>query len=258
METKCAKGHKLRWECFQQGPSSCRTCDDEERKEEAKRKRDAALEEERQARQRRYADELARLQDEIAQKQNEARGIAEDAERARVLLQHQKDLEDATAAVDNLKLGTSTAAAASSSCLPTKRSMGRDVITSVEADTKATASVPLKISATSPLSQDANALVPPPTSSPPLATKPSAAQIKWEHQKKFENARNGALDELMSMIGLEEVKNEFLAIKAKIDTAVRQGISTKDERFGAVLLGNPGTGIALLRLLLPPVVQELY
>ncbi|GME65999.1 AAA family ATPase [Neofusicoccum parvum] len=44
------------------------------------------------------------------------------------------------------------------------------------------------------------------------------------------------------MIGLENVKDEFLAIKAKIDVAVRQNIEMKNERFGAALLGNPGTG----------------
>ncbi|KAG4217258.1 hypothetical protein PC116_g34261, partial [Phytophthora cactorum] len=44
------------------------------------------------------------------------------------------------------------------------------------------------------------------------------------------------------MIGLESVKKEFLAIKARVDTAVRQGVDTKGERFGAALLGNPGTG----------------
>ena len=47
----------------------------------------------------------------------------------------------------------------------------------------------------------------------------------------------------MGMIGLEDVKEQFLSIKEKIDTAVRQNVDMKDERFGAALLGNPGTGI---------------
>ncbi|KAI1807173.1 P-loop containing nucleoside triphosphate hydrolase protein [Daldinia bambusicola] len=71
---------------------------------------------------------------------------------------------------------------------------------------------------------------------------PSAAEADWHYQKKYENAFNEALDSLFKMIGLETVKKEFLAIKARIDTAVRQGVDTKDERFGAALLGNPGTG----------------
>ncbi len=99
-----------------------------------------------------------------------------------MLSQHQRELEDATAAVDNMKLGTLTAAVAYSSCLPTKQSMGRGVITSVKADTKATASIPLKIRATSPLSQDTNALVPSPPSSSLLTAKPSKicfSQVKF-------------------------------------------------------------------------------
>lgn len=42
--------------------------------------------------------------------------------------------------------------------------------------------------------------------------------------------------------GLESVKQQFLSIKAKVDTVVRQNVSLKGERFGAALLGNPGTG----------------
>ncbi|OTB10549.1 hypothetical protein K445DRAFT_27497 [Daldinia sp. EC12] len=71
---------------------------------------------------------------------------------------------------------------------------------------------------------------------------PSAAETDWQYQKKYENAFNEALDSLFKMIGLESVKKEFLAIKARVDTAVRQGVDTKGERFGAALLGNPGTG----------------
>jgi len=75
-----------------------------------------------------------------------------------------------------------------------------------------------------------------------LEHKTSAAREDWEHQKKYEAAKNEQLDELMSMVGLEDVKEAFLAIKAKVDITVRQGVSLSKERFGASLLGNPGTG----------------
>ncbi|KAF9871866.1 hypothetical protein CkaCkLH20_10800 [Colletotrichum karsti] len=55
-------------------------------------------------------------------------------------------------------------------------------------------------------------------------------------------ASSAALDNLMGMIGLESVKEEFLSIKNKVDTSVRQGISLSKERFSCTLLGNPGTG----------------
>lgn len=48
---------------------------------------------------------------------------------------------------------------------------------------------------------------------------------------------------MLIILGLESVKQQFLAIKAKVDTVVRQNVSLKGERFGAALLGNPGTGM---------------
>lgn len=49
------------------------------------------------------------------------------------------------------------------------------------------------------------------------------------------------LDTLMGMIGLEAVKKEFLKIKITVDIATRQGVLTKNERFGCYFLGNPST-----------------
>jgi hypothetical protein len=48
----------------------------------------------------------------------------------------------------------------------------------------------------------------------------------------------------MDMIGLEDVKDKFLSIKIEVDTAVRQGLDMAGKRFGASLLGNPGTGMS--------------
>jgi len=57
-----------------------------------------------------------------------------------------------------------------------------------------------------------------------------------------DNASNGAIDSLREMTGLEEVKAQVLKIKARADTALRQNTNMKDERYGIVLLANPGTG----------------
>ena len=74
----------------------------------------------------------------------------------------------------------------------------------------------------------------------------SSAKKQWEHLKRFEGVDNEALNDLMSMVGLEDVKDGFLAIKSEVDTAVRQGLDMSNKRFGASLLGNPGTGKQLL------------
>ncbi|CAG8942428.1 unnamed protein product [Penicillium salamii] len=72
--------------------------------------------------------------------------------------------------------------------------------------------------------------------------KSSEAKSEWDYQKKFCMAQSKEIDELMDMVGLESVKTKFLAIKSKVDTSIRQGVNLDRERFGSVLLGNPGTG----------------
>lgn len=61
--------------------------------------------------------------------------------------------------------------------------------------------------------------------------------------KVQEGTCNHALDDLMELIGLDSVKDEFLAVKSSIDTKIRQGVSLTEERFSCALLGNPGTGM---------------
>ena len=74
------------------------------------------------------------------------------------------------------------------------------------------------------------------------STTLSRAADQWEYQKTYENVSNEHIDALMSMIGLESVKQKVLDVKDKIDTSLRQGASLQKERFNVVLLGNPGTG----------------
>lgn len=79
-------------------------------------------------------------------------------------------------------------------------------------------------------------------SPPDQVWPPSDARDEWESLKQTTGVQNQSLDEIMAMIGLEEVKQEFLDIKARVDMATRQGVALTSERFGCVLLGNPGTG----------------
>ncbi|KUJ17460.1 P-loop containing nucleoside triphosphate hydrolase protein, partial [Mollisia scopiformis] len=77
--------------------------------------------------------------------------------------------------------------------------------------------------------------------------KPSNAAGEWEQQKREDQEicdKKWAkpLDDLMALVGLEEVKAQFLAIKAKIDTCGEQNINLKTERFNVIFQGNPGTG----------------
>ena len=77
--------------------------------------------------------------------------------------------------------------------------------------------------------------------------EPSASEREWARQKQQEGASNEAIDVLMAnTTGLENVKEHFLRVKSKIDTARRQGVDVRHERFDVVLTGNPGTGITPL------------
>jgi hypothetical protein len=76
-----------------------------------------------------------------------------------------------------------------------------------------------------------------------LATaKKSSPEGEWQRQKEVEGANSAAIDAVMDMIGLEDVKRQMLRIKDKIEVTHRQNASLKNERFNIVLLGNPGTG----------------
>jgi hypothetical protein len=82
--------------------------------------------------------------------------------------------------------------------------------------------------------------------SPDEAAWSDDAKSDWEFQKQFEMAQSKPLvelmDKLMDMIGLEEVKKEFLRIKSRVEIDVRRGTSMALGRFSCAMLGNPGTG----------------
>jgi hypothetical protein len=70
----------------------------------------------------------------------------------------------------------------------------------------------------------------------------SRAKEDWDYQKSSWGMSNTALDSLTEMIGLEVVKAKFVEINTLIATAIRQNVSYSNEKFGAVFIGNPGTG----------------
>lgn len=234
MTDTCASKHKLSWRCFAGRPTFCKLCDAEAKEKDRKAQRDIELEEKRQQKQRAYAQELADLQDEIAHERRLRREKAEQDERDRVLRQHRKDLEDVRLKVGSMNIGGQA---------PRKASPG--------AGKPPPPPSPPSPPSTGPTPD--TSIPQPQTPAPrthnhqqngkgPWKAPESPARDEWKYQKKYEGASNKALDQLMDMIGLENVKEEFLAIKAKVEVAIRQNVDMKHERFGAALLGNPGTG----------------
>ncbi|KAI4103575.1 MAG: hypothetical protein L6R37_003720 [Teloschistes peruensis] len=224
IQEKCSQNHKVTWECWKQSVP-CRKCEAEARKREAQRQRDHKLDLQRQTNERAYARKLAELDEEIAHERRLQKEHGDQLDRERVLQHRKKDLADTRATtrkVTEVKDPHSEMDAVSGS------KAKQD-----ETSTEGNSASPSHGSGLAQKQQDEQ-------QGDQLET--SQAQSEWEYQKRFEMADNEHLDALMEMIGLESVKQQALTIKTKIDTCIRQGVDVKDERFGAVLLGNPGTG----------------
>jgi hypothetical protein len=80
----------------------------------------------------------------------------------------------------------------------------------------------------------------------PFKLRPSPSAEEWQRQKAL-GAVNPAIDELMDMIGLEEVKRQVLNIKAKVEVCKRQRVDLRSERFNIIFQGNPGTGLSIIK-----------
>ncbi|KAJ6257338.1 Stage V sporulation protein K [Drechslerella dactyloides] len=80
-----------------------------------------------------------------------------------------------------------------------------------------------------------------------LETLPDSSpqRQEWIRRKQQENIENKWLDKLMSMVGLENIKAQFLAIVDRVEVAKRIGKQDevlRNERFDALFVGNSGTG----------------
>lgn len=221
IESLCLRKHKQSRHCHET-TSPCWRCENEDRKQEQRKQRDLKLDAERETKRRNYASRLSNIQDKIDHERRLQRERYEEGEHEKVLRQHEQDLK-------NLR----------ESSLRTKEVPSKD--------TKLGKSTDDQQRAMSRAAERPRTTIPPPAGgvqednkSPELLH--SSAKEDWQHQKEFEGVENEALDSLMDMIGLEDVKEKFLSIKSRIDTAIRQNIKIKDERFGVALLGNPGTG----------------
>lgn len=179
------------------------------------------LEAERARRQREHKLQLSEMQAEISHLRSLQKDKYDEDERRKVLQQHRRDLENLRANPIKTPL----------------ESRKYDQDPSQEPVTQAvTAKKREVVSISSKQSREAD------SQNQKADGDWSSASNDWEYQKKYEGARSDEIDSLMSMIGLEDVKQNILGIKAKVDTATRQNIDLKDERFGTVLIGNPGTG----------------
>lgn len=245
---ECSNSHRFTRQCYNKAADACKKCEDAAKAKKERLRQEHKLEEERQAKQRAYLARLVEIEDEIAHQKRRQQILNEEADQEATLAQKRKDLENFKNRMSNsfrtANTGNSTTHPTSSSAGAPTSPTSSNQTTSAAGQGPETTNVPIPTQ--SPVQQNSND-----PARQSNATHDGAANLlwnqsdardDWDHQKKYEGAENDALDSLMPMIGLEAVKEKFLAIKNKIDTLVRQGVPLNGERFGAALLGNPGTG----------------
>ncbi|KAK0261276.1 hypothetical protein LTR35_017885 [Friedmanniomyces endolithicus] len=229
---QCPRNHKVSWICSAIRPASCRVCDREAQIAAERQQRELELEKKRQDLQAAYAQKLAAIQSDIDDTRQSLRDRREAHERDDVLRQRQKDSETVRkqVAVQRQKKAIPKT--------PQSNDPAGQPIRRLSAAGPAEKATQDGISDSHPtVSHD------PPTKAKGEIVQPnSKARADWEFQKEMEGASNASLDTLMAMIGLENVKDHFLDIKARVDLAVRQDTDVKKTRFSTAFLGNPGTG----------------
>ncbi|EJD38161.1 P-loop containing nucleoside triphosphate hydrolase protein [Auricularia subglabra TFB-10046 SS5] len=240
-ERTCSEGHQQKWKCFQGIPAVCAKCEKKKKEAEAKLRRDVELQQKREVDQRRHDAEMAKLEEQ----QEEQRALIRDAqlatERRAAVAQKRRDLETTKDSAARYAARPPTPTPTSTPPPPPPPSLPHNspqpsppsagVLSAVRSGLSAVRNT-LIPSATAPSTSDSNGR--------PALHSPS--RDEWERLKAVDVQKNDALDELMALTGLEEVKAKALEIKHKIDTLNRQGALLKGERFNAVFLGNPGTG----------------
>ena len=228
---KCSNGHNQSWQCHAGAPPACSKCE-RDRKEALKRTQRAFEEKlKRDEKVQRHLEEVVKIQEEMEQINQSMKDARLDSEQKAILIQKRMDL-----------------AAAKERANRPQNFHQEDPLRTCNDDHPNSRNLPLKKS--SPSSPG------PATSTPDRysnlrkdiksAVKDNASPSKteWQCQKDQLNAYNPAIDKIMEMVGLEDVKAQVLRIKDKVETSIRQGTDLGKERLGLVLLGNPGTGIS--------------
>ncbi|KAL8791513.1 MAG: hypothetical protein Q9213_000130 [Squamulea squamosa] len=233
---RCDKGHVLTWKCFQGRPKNCPICLKAAAAQKRQRERSLELQQKRDRDAEAHKQRLAEIESELEAKRQEGIDLKLSEEREQAIRQKEIDLASAISLAIRTNLPASTQQDIHSQRDPAPKEKEQ----------------PKKV----PINQNLAADV----SVQPVTMKmdfTSESRDDWQHQKDVENAANDAIDEIMDLVGLEEIKSQVLRIKAKIDTSKRQNSDLKKERFNAAFLGNPGTGKTTVARLYARVLTSL-
>jgi hypothetical protein len=226
---KCSNGHKQSWECRSGQPPVCSTCETNRKQAEKKARRDLEAKAKRDAKIQKHQKEIAALDEELARIKQSEEDLRLDTEQQAVLAQRKKDVQAARERAKKKQESAAPPLGIHDDGHPRSTSS-----TTNKSQTSTTTPVKTEPRCNSNLREHIKIAV---------EHNKSNAQTDWQRQKDLQNAVNPAIDAIMEMIGLEDVKNQVLKIKSEVDTSARQGTDLKKKRLGLVLLGNPGTGM---------------
>lgn len=267
IKTRCTQGHPQNRQCHQKTPASCQKCDHEAKLLREKQAKALDLQRRRDAAQLAHEREMARIEHEYAQEQQKAQDERIRKENLDALEHKKRDLELLRERNQRLAMEASALTPPHSLFASTPTSPAKPPRTgqSNQSPYIPLATIPNspaqpprtgQYDQSSPLPKVQTVHLPPRQVKAIVVASPSSpgggpspSELDWAHQKRVDGAFNKDIDELMEFTGLEDVKNQVLKIKARIDITKRQGISLKGERFNVVMLGNPGTGSSFLQIL---------
>jgi hypothetical protein len=265
MYTKCPNGHQQSWKCHAGIPLTCAQCERDKKAAEKKQKEDFKRQQREDAARDAHLKEIQKLEDEMAREQEAMRDARLAKERADALAQKQKDLEEMRARARNLAQQSAKATTPVAPTPTTSQSAGSNPAPSP----LSSAFGYIKSAVGGLTSPGGGSAVPDPTPStsqpidvgennPPPKPLPTPSEKEWKRRKDVEGASNDAIDAIMGLIGLEEVKGKVLEIYDKVEATRRQGTDVKRERANIVFLGNPETGMLQIPYISPTLPHRDY
>jgi len=211
-----------RRKCHHSQLSTCRECNLDDERKQKQLELDLELQNKRDQAQTSHAVEMAALDRQIQKVREEAAEKRTAIERTQALEQKRRDLK-----VAQLRVET-----------PRPRDTADVTLCALDNEASPASTVTKKAEVLKPNRTDDRESI----DCKIITDAYSKSEAEWERQKRVDGASNEAIDSLMGLTGLEDVKSKILSIKAKIETVGRQGSDMKKERLGMLMLGNPGTG----------------